>query len=271
MKFFRFLSALFQFGRLILIIRKLRGLGGCPWDQKQSFKSMRLNFLEEAYELAQAVDHENHIHIREEIGDLFLHLVFFSMLGEEKKAFSLSDTLHYINAKLIRRHPHVFSGLFLHDDGQILKNWEDIKSQEVQRSSVMSGVPQTLPPMIKACKIQSKASNVGFDWQHISGVLEKIREELSELEACLAPGNNDQENHRLYEETGDLLFSAVNLSRFLKIDPDSALESANNKFLRRFARVEILAREDGKKLTELDAMSLDLLWNRAKQQIRDVN
>ena len=257
--------------RLEEIMRTLRSEKGCPWDRKQTHRTLRTSLLEEAYEVLEAIEEDSPEHLREELGDLLLQIVFHAQLAAEKGRFTLADVLADLNAKLIRRHPHVFAGQEVSGVEGVITNWERIKAEEKrdERPSALSGVPTTLPALMRAEKVQAKAARVGFDWPNIKGPLAKVQEETEELVAAWEAGTKDEETQRqLEEEFGDLLFSLVNLARFLKIRPELALLRSTDKFVRRFRRLEEKAAAKGEKLTDLTLAEMDALWEEEKDKLK---
>ncbi|HPZ88930.1 MAG TPA: nucleoside triphosphate pyrophosphohydrolase, partial [Flavihumibacter sp.] len=219
------------FDKLVTIMDDLRMK--CPWDKKQTIHSLRQQTIEELYELADAISEENWKGMEEELGDLFLHLVFYAKIGSEQKQFSLAEVLEGINAKLIRRHPHIYGDLKLSGADEVKKNWEQLKLKE-GKTSVLSGVPKALPAMVKAMRLQEKAKQVGFEWDNREQVWEKVEEEMHELQEAVASGDQAHQE----EELGDLFFSLVNYARFLQVDAEHALEQTNKKFIYRFTNME---------------------------------
>ncbi|MFT4093838.1 MAG: nucleoside triphosphate pyrophosphohydrolase [Niabella sp.] len=253
-----------EFERLVTILETLREK--CPWDQKQTIHSLRQMTLEETYELADAISLEDWSNIKEELGDIMLHLVFYSKIAAEKKQFTISDVITGICEKLIKRHPHVYppedqpEGLLeVKGEEEVKKNWEKLKLKEGKRS-VLSGVPVSLPSVLKAMRLQEKAKQIGFEWDNKEEVWNKIDEELNELKAAVATGSPAQQE----EELGDVLFSVINYARFLNIDADAALESTNRKFKSRFMKMETIAEREGKKLNDMTLSEMDVLWNNVK-------
>lgn len=252
---------------LIEIIEKLRSPEGCPWDREQTHKSLKRFLLEESYELFEAIDQENPEEIKDELGDVLLQVLLHSQIAKEYGAFDINDVIVNLSDKLIRRHPHVFSDGQADTPEQVVVNWDAIKKTEqagASRKSVLDGVPKDFPALMRAEKIQKKAAKVGFDWDETQGVLEKVHEELGELEEAMIKNNQ----HDLEEELGDLLFAVVNLSRFLKVDPEFSLQKATAKFTERFHLVEEQAQEQDLELKELNLDELNLLWDKAKDQLR---
>jgi XTP/dITP diphosphohydrolase len=251
-------SALLAFSRLLTIMDELRER--CPWDQKQTIDSLRSLTLEESYELAEAITAGNYPDIKEELGDLILHIVFYSRIATEKGSFTITDVLNGICDKLVKRHPHIYGDVQVNDENDVKRNWEKIKLSEGKRS-VLSGVPVSLPALVKAVRLQEKARQVGFDWDHAGQVLEKVREEERELNEALLTGTKDEQE----SEFGDLLFAWINYARFINIDPESALSRTNQKFIRRFQAMEDLARERGLDLHSMNLEQLDRLWEEVKR------
>ncbi|SMC54698.1 nucleoside triphosphate pyrophosphohydrolase [Papillibacter cinnamivorans] len=252
----------YKFPDLVEIIRLLRSPGGCPWDREQTHRSIRRNLLEEAYEAAEAIDTEDAGLLCEELGDVLMQVVFHARIEEEAGGFDIDAVSDGICKKLIERHPHVFGSVCVSGSDEVLVNWDQIKRKEkgqATTASAMDSVARSLPSLWRAEKIQSKAAKVGFDWPDVSGALDKLREETEELHAA-AGGEGDPR-----EELGDLLFSAVNTARFLKIDPEEALNEACEKFITRFRHVEAAAEQAGKPLSSMTLAEMDLLWDEAKQ------
>lgn len=237
----------------------------CPWDRKQTFESLRPNTIEETYELSDALMSGNSAEIRKELGDVLLHVLFYSKIGEEKGEFDISDVANSLNEKLIFRHPHIFGNVKAENAHQVEQNWEQIKLKEKGgNKTVLAGVPKSLPSLIKAYRIQEKAANVGFDWENMTDVIAKLKEEVSEFEAeC-----EKNEGSEMEAEFGDLLFSIVNIGRYLGINPDTALERTNKKFISRFEYIERKATEAGKRLKDMTLEEMDGLWDEAKNQTK---
>lgn len=255
------------FDRLMEIMRRLRGPGGCPWDAEQSHESLKRYLLEEAYEVIEAIDGRDTALLKEELGDLMLQPVFHAAIAEEKGEFTMDDVLDAINDKLIRRHPHVFGDQVVKSADEQVANWERIKKTEkgAERKSALSGVPPELPALMKAQKITEKAARVGFDWEHTDQVFAKVMEELHEFEETLAEG--DQE--RMEAELGDLLFAIVNLGRFLSLDPEEALRKTISRFTTRFSHVEDTLHARGVRMQEASLAEMDKLWEEAKRLERE--
>lgn len=234
----------------------------CPWDRKQTNESLRANTIEEVYELADALIKSDDMAIRKELGDVLLHVLFYAKIGEESGSFDIADVADALNEKLIFRHPHVFGDTEADTAQKVKENWEDLKLKEKGgNKTVLAGVPDALPAMIKAARIQEKAANVGFDWEERRQVWDKVREEAGELGREIDRMDSD----RMEEEMGDLLFSLINASRLYGINPENALEKTNRKFIRRFNYVERRAAESGRNIRSLTLAEMDELWNEAKQ------
>lgn len=248
-----------EFGRLLDIMNDLRAQ--CPWDKKQTLESLRYLTIEETYELSDAIIENDLDGIKNELGDLMLHIVFYSKIGSEKGAFGIADVLASINDKLIERHPHIYGDEKVNSAREVLDNWEKIKIKNEGRKSVLGGVPKSLPPLVKAFRMQEKASGVGFDWENGQQVWDKVLEELGELKDEV--DRND--NGKAEEELGDLLFALVNYSRFINVNPEDALEKANVKFKRRFQYLEDHVRSDGKALYDMKLEEMDVYWEEAKK------
>jgi len=250
-----------SFKALYDTIIKLRGPGGCPWDQEQTPSTLRGALVEETYECLEAIDEKEPSHVMEELGDLFLLATMISYMHEQEGKFSVADALSNVSKKLIRRHPHVFGEVKVKDSAEVLSNWAEIKVKQEGRKpkdSALDEVSGGLPPMDRAFKLQKKAAKTGFDWQNIEGVIEKIKEELDEVQAA----KNETETE---EELGDLLFSVINLCRFLKIEPSAALNRTNNKFIERFKYVEKKMKETGQEMKKENIDIMDKYWNEAKK------
>lgn len=247
------------FERLLTIMDELRA--ECPWDKKQTIHTLRNLTIEETYELADAITDNNWNHIKEELGDILLHIIFYSKIGEEQNEFSIADVLNAQCEKLIHRHPHIYGDVKVKDEEEVKKNWEQLKLKEGKKS-VLEGVPQSLPAIIKAYRMQEKAAQVKFEWENTSQVWEKVEEELNEFKEVAFNPNPDKT--KMEEEFGDLLFSLVNLSRFIQIDPETALEKTNKKFIKRFQYIEQKATEQNRTLNDMTLAEMDALWNEAK-------
>jgi tetrapyrrole methylase family protein/MazG family protein len=279
-------SANRRFGKLFedLVELQIRLLApnGCPWDRQQTHESLRTYLNEEAYEVLDALESGDPDKFAEELGDLLLQIIFHSQLASQAGRFNVGDVIERVHTKMVRRHPHVFGTDKADSAAQVLKNWEQLKAEERRQeraargldaadesddksASLLSGIPRTLPAVMEAYQLTRRASRVGFDWPNIAGVLEKLREEIQELEAEIANGDAA----KIESEAGDLLFSVVNVVRFLKLDPEIALKKANRKFIERFRDMETEAAAAGKKLADLNPAELDTLWNSAK--LRQLN
>ncbi|MFD2565867.1 nucleoside triphosphate pyrophosphohydrolase [Pseudotenacibaculum haliotis] len=246
------------FNRLLDIMDDLREK--CPWDKKQTLESLRHLTIEETYELADAILDNDLEEIKKELGDLLLHIIFYAKIGSEKKAFDIADVANSISEKLIDRHPHIYGDVEVENEEQVKQNWEKLKLKEGKKS-VLEGVPKSLPAMVKANRIQDKVSGVGFDWEEPHQVWEKVQEELSELNDEIKKGNQE----RIASEFGDVLFSMVNYARFIKVNPENALERTNKKFIQRFQYLEKAAQENGKKLADMSLAEMDVFWDEAKK------
>ena len=249
------------FGRLLDVLDRLRK--ECPWDKKQTNESLRPNTIEETFELADALIKDDMVNIREELGDVIMHVIFYALIGQEKGDFDIADVCDKEAEKLIFRHPHIYGEVQADTEEKVLQNWEQIKLKEKQgKKRVLSGVPNSLPSLIKAYRIQDKARNVGFDWKEKDDVWDKVREELGELEAELK--REDKEHSE--KELGDFLFSVINAARLYHLNPDNALEMTNQKFIRRFNYVEEQTLSKGRQLADMTLEEMDQLWNEAKSK-----
>jgi XTP/dITP diphosphohydrolase len=246
-----------SFSKLVEIMDELREK--CPWDKKQTIDTLRPLTIEETYELTDAITDKNWQHIKEELGDVLLHIVFYAKIGTEQNQFTLQDVIDSICTKLINRHPHIYGDVKVNDDEDVKKNWEQIKMKEGKKS-VLSGVPQSLPAIIKATRIQDKAKQVGFEWDNKEDVWKKVEEEMNELQEAVA--SNDQQH--IEEEFGDVLFSLANYARFLQIDAEGSLEKTNKKFISRFTSMEEEATRQGRSLYDMSLAEMDALWNEIK-------
>ena len=245
--------------RLVTIMDELREK--CPWDKKQNIHTLRQQTIEETYELADAITDKDWNSIKEELGDLLLHIVFYSKIGAEQEKFTFEEVIEGICEKLIKRHPHIYGEVKVNNEDDVKKNWEQIKLQEGKKS-VLSGVPKSLPAMVKAMRIQEKAMQVGFEWATKEQVWDKVEEEKRELLEAVDSG----EKERIEEEAGDLFFSVINYVRFLKVDAENALELTNKKFIKRFSLMEEMVREKGMNLNEMTLTQMDAVWNEIKKQ-----
>lgn len=250
------------FGRLLDIMDTLRS--ECPWDKKQTLESLRHLTIEETYELADAIEEGDLNEIKKELGDLMLHMVFYSKIGSEKGAFDVGDVLNSVCDKLIHRHPHIYGDVEATTEEEVKANWEAIKLKEKGTKSVLQGVPRGLPALVKAIRIGDKARGAGFDWEQPQDVWVKIREELVEFEDAQKSGNQDL----IEGELGDVLFSIVNFARLSNLDPEMALERTNKKFIYRFTYMENAARNMGKSLADMSLEEMEGLWNEAKHKSR---
>lgn len=248
------------FGRLLDVMDELREK--CPWDREQTNESLRANTIEETYELAEAIMNNDDEEIKKELGDLLLHVVFYSKIGEEKKAFDVADVCNAICDKLIFRHPHVFGNKTSNTAGDVEKSWEEIKLQEKGgNKTVLEGVPSSLPSMVKAYRIQDKARNSGFDWNDRQDVWDKVKEEINELEVEIEKANAD----KMEAEFGDMIFSIINAARLYGVNPDNALERTNQKFIYRFNYMEKKIKDSGKVLRDMTLDEMETIWQEAKR------
>lgn len=247
-----------SFEKLMQIMLELREK--CPWDKKQTIHTLRSMTIEELYELIDTIDTNNWQGIKEELGDVLLHIVFYATIAAEQQQFTLQDVIEGICAKLIQRHPHIYGDVTVQNEEDVKKNWEKIKIKE-GKTSALSGVPASLPAITKAARIQEKAKQTGFEWNNKEEVYAKIEEELQELHEAVASGNQQHTE----EEFGDVLFSMINYARFLKIDADAALEKTNKKFIARFTAMEQKAATQNKQLTDMSLAEMDALWNEIKK------
>lgn len=270
------LSAGQWFEMLVAVQARLRAPGGCPWDREQTHQTLRTYLIEEAYEVLDALESGNDAKFAEEMGDLLLQIVFHSQIASEENRFTVSDVIREIHDKMIRRHPHVFGAARAKDSAEVLRNWEQIKAEERrsnakpvlsdgkpthgEQASLLDGVSHGLPATLQGFQLTRKAARIGFDWEKVEGVFEKLHEEAGEVKSAL----NSDDSKKVEEELGDLLFAAVNLARFLKVDPEIALSRANAKFSQRFRTMERLARERGKEFKDLPRDQMEALWNATK-------
>ena len=264
------------FEKLVAVQARLRAPNGCPWDREQTHQSLRTYLIEEAYEVLEALESGNDAKFAEEMGDLLLQIVFHSQIAREERRFTVSEVIREIHDKMIRRHPHVFGEVTAKDSAEVLRNWEQIKAEERRASgnkgnsnagriekkedSLLDGVSRALPATLEGFQLTRKASRIGFDWEDAGGVFDKMREETEELKSALSK----EDQSKMEEELGDLLFATVNLSRFLKIDPEIALKKANAKFTRRFHAMEKLARKSGREFKNVPREEMETLWEAAK-------
>ena len=245
------------FERLLDIMDELREQ--CPWDNKQTFESLRHLTIEETYELGDAILDNDLQEIKKELGDLLLHIVFYAKIGSEQNTFDIGDVANELCDKLINRHPHIYGDTKVDGADQVIKNWESIKLKE-GRNSVLEGVPKSLPALVKAFRIQEKAAGVGFEWDNAKDVLDKVKEEITEFNQEV----EDQNHAEMEDEFGDVIFSLINYARYLKINPESALERTNKKFIKRFKYIEESAKNEGKVINELTLDQMEAFWNKAK-------
>jgi MazG family protein len=268
------------FEKLVAVQARLRAPNGCPWDREQTHESLRTYLIEEAYEVLEALDRGDDSEFAEEMGDLLLQIIFHSQIAREEGRFTVSDVIREIHDKMVRRHPHVFGATSAKDSAEVLRNWEQIKAEErrskgeqdhaktgtgaVKRSSLLDGVSRSLPATLEGFQLTRRAARVGFDWEDAGGIFEKLNEESTELKGVM----NAQEPSRVEEELGDLFFAAVNLSRFLNVDPEIALKKANAKFSRRFRAMEQIARARGREFKDLPREEMEALWDASKKMER---
>ena len=232
----------------------------CPWDKKQTILTLRQQTIEETYELADAITDEDWNGIKEELGDLLLHIVFYSKMGAEKELFTLEDVIETVCNKLVGRHPHIYSNVKVEDEEQVKQNWEQLKLKEGKKS-ILNGVPQSLPAIVKASRLQEKTKQVGFEWDAVEQVKDKVDEEINELYEAV----DSADEQKIEEEFGDVLFALVNYARYVKVDPELALERTNKKFIRRFQHIEKIAAEQNKALQDMTLEEMDAIWNKAKE------
>jgi tetrapyrrole methylase family protein/MazG family protein len=262
------------FAKLVAVMARLRAPGGCPWDREQTHATLRTYLIEEAYEVLDALDSTDDVKFTEELGDLLLQVLFHAQIASEEGRFAISDVIREIYEKMIRRHPHVFGEKRAKDAAEVLRNWEIIKQQErrnksgqstaeAEPASILDGVPRTLPGLLEGLQLTRKASRIGFDWQNVDGIFDKLGEEASELRHAL---ENKESASRIECEVGDILFVAVNLARFLDVDPEIAMKKASSKFSRRFHEMERLARHRGTTLAEIPRPEMESLWEQSKLQ-----
>ena len=252
-----------KFEELVEIVEKLRAPDGCPWDREQTNQSLLPYFIEEVYELIESVDEENWDTVKEELGDLLLHVVFQASIGEDEGKFKLADSLTNVNEKLVRRHPHVFGDAKADAAFHAKQNWEAQKHKEKGRKSRLDGVPKNLPALVRAQRLQQKASYAGFDWDEVEQVWDKVHEEIQELKDAQS---NEAKDH-IAEEVGDVLFAVVNLARYLDIPAEDALRKTNQKFTSRFSKVEEGIKAQGKELEDVTLEEMDAIWEMAKEKI----
>ena len=247
------------FSRLLDIMDDLRDQ--CPWDKKQTFESLRHLTIEETYELGDAILKNDLLEIKKELGDLLLHIIFYAKLGSEENAFDIADVANEICEKLIHRHPHIYGSISVEDEHEVKKNWEKMKLKEGKKS-VLEGVPNTLPALVKSQRVQEKAAGVGFDWDNKKQVWDKFKEELKELDQALDSKKEDA----IEDEFGDVLFSLINYARFIKVNPETALERTNKKFIKRFQYIESMAKKSNRSIENLTLVEMESYWKQAKNQ-----
>lgn len=249
-----------SFLRLVKIMDELREQ--CPWDKKQTIHTLRPLTIEETYELADAITANDWKGIKEELGDMMLHILFYAKIGSEQQQFELADVMNGICEKLIFRHPHIYGDVKVSSEEEVKLNWEKLKMKEGSKKSVLGGVPPSLPAVVKATRIQEKAKQVGFEWDNKEDVWKKVEEEIGELKEAIRQESQEQ----VEEEFGDVLFSLVNYARFLRVDAEGVLEKTNQKFISRFKQMEAIAETQGKKLQDLTLAEMDAIWNEVKKQ-----
>jgi XTP/dITP diphosphohydrolase len=247
------------FERLLVIMDELREK--CPWDKKQTIESLRHLTIEETYELADAILEKDMVNIKKELGDLLLHIVFYARIASETNSFDIADVINSLCEKLIHRHPHIYGDVVVENEQQVKENWEKLKLKEGNKS-VLSGVPGSLPALVKASRIQEKARAVGFDWDNKSQVWEKVEEEMAEFKHEV---DTNAPKEKMEDEFGDVLFSLINYARFMEINPEDALEKTNKKFINRFQYLESEAAKSGKQLSDMTLAEMDVHWNKAKE------
>jgi len=252
-----------SFSRLITIMDELREQ--CPWDKKQTMESLRYLTIEEMYELSDAILEKDMEEIKKELGDLLLHIVFYSRIASETKDFDISDVINNVCDKLIHRHPHIYEDVKVKDEVEVKKNWEKLKLKE-GKISVLEGVPKSLPAIVKAFRIQEKVRGIGFDWDNKTQVWEKVLEEIEELKVEIKKGDND----RIESEFGDVLFALTNYSRFINVNPEDALERTNKRFIKRFQIMEKMITKDGLSLSDMKLSEMDIYWQKAKKMYLNV-
>lgn len=252
-----------SFDELVALMHTLRAPGGCPWDREQTMEDLRAYVIEEAYEVVESINGGDRNALREELGDLLLQAVFLAEIAEEEGAFDIHDAIGAIHNKLVSRHPHVFAGVKAETAGEVLSNWENLKSAERKHKNegLLSGVPKSLPALLKAMRLTEKAANVGFDWEKTEDIFEKIDEETRELKEAIAKGNRGEIDH----EVGDLLFTVVNIARRLGVQAEEALQATSARFTSRFEFIERALRESGRGFRDVDLAELDRLWGEAKK------
>jgi len=249
-----------SFLRLVKIMNELREQ--CPWDKKQTIETLRTLTIEETFELADAITDNDWKNIKEELGDILLHITFYSKIGTEQNQFTLDEVINGVCDKLIFRHPHIYSDTIVNDEEDVKKNWEKLKLKEGKKTT-LSGVPRSLPAMVKAIRIQEKAKQVGFEWENKEDVWKKVKEEMGELQEAINDSHNQE---HIEEEFGDVLFSLINYARFLNIDAEGVLEKTNKKFIKRFNDMESIATEKGKELHSMTLTEMDAIWDEVKRR-----
>jgi len=251
-----------SFDDLVQLMTRLRGPDGCPWDRKQTLPDLKAYVIEESYEVIDAIDRNDGAALAEELGDLLLQAVFIAEITRAEGSYDIYDSITAIHDKLVRRHPHVFGDVEANDAEQVLVNWEKLKQDErkAENKSVLSGVPQAMPALLKASRLTEKAARVGFDWRRTEDVFEKVEEEIAELREAVDTGDAEH----IHEEIGDLLFTIANIARKVNVNPEEALQSTNRKFMRRFEAMESKVREQDRNLDQLELEEMDSLWNEAK-------
>lgn len=252
-----------KFKKLVEIMERLRGPDGCPWDKEQSYKDINPYMLEEVHEVMESIDRNDIDGLKEELGDLLLHIVFHAQMAKEDGYFDINDVIDGICAKLIRRHPHVFAEGDAKNSEQVILRWEEIKKEEKNKKSLLEGVPQILPALLKAFRVGEKVGRIGFDWKDSKGILDKLHEEITELNEAL----NKKDQEEIEHEYGDVLFTLANIGRFLKVNPEEALRKSTNKFIIRFQVMEDIIEKRGEKLQDISYEEWDELWNNAKKLI----
>jgi XTP/dITP diphosphohydrolase len=252
-------EALAEFDKLLTMMGELRER--CPWDRKQTFETLKTLTIEEVYELTQAIDDKSMDEVKKELGDLLLHIVFYSYIANETQSFNIADVIRTLCEKLVRRHPHIYGEVKVDSAKEVRDNWEQIKMTE-GRKSALEGVPHSLPALIKAYRIQDKASGLGFDWDNAQQVWDKVEEEVKEMKEEIANGNKE----KTFEEFGDVFFALINYSRFIGVNPENALEHTNRKFIKRFQYLETASREKGLMLKDMTLAQMEELWCEAKKE-----
>ncbi|MBI5183356.1 MAG: nucleoside triphosphate pyrophosphohydrolase [Nitrospinae bacterium] len=257
-----------HFDKLVDIMERLRGQEGCPWDLEQTRESLKPFLIEETYEVLEAIDEDNPEKIKEELGDLLYQIIFYARIASERGEFDIYDVIDKIHDKMIRRHPHVFKEEKIDDSKKVLKRWEEIKRKEknnIGRRSVLDGIPKELPSLLRAQILQEKASRVGFDWEHIDQVFEKVEEEMEEFRKAFSQKNTKE----MENEIGDLLFALVNIARFIEVNPEDALRKTLSRFIKRFRYIEEEIAKEGRDIKEVSLEEMDSIWERAKAGERE--